>query len=68
MDTFVIRLYSERNQQRPGDARLCGVVEEISTGLRATFRGDAELLAILQRRTSESAAAVGIPEQRLGVD
>ena len=53
METFVIRLYSERHADGAGARCLRGVVEEISTGLRVTFRGSAELLAILDRSPRE---------------
>lgn len=53
MDTFVVRIYSERHATQVADGCLRGTVEEISTGARATFRGSAELLAILGRANRE---------------
>jgi hypothetical protein len=48
MDTFVVRVYRSGGQEGlPDDDRLRGVVEEISTGVHATFRDAKELLSIL---------------------
>lgn len=58
MDTFVVRLYSERQTDRAVDGGLRGTVEEISTGARATFRGSAELLAILRRPNGDRPGGV----------
>jgi hypothetical protein len=46
--TFIVRLQDEA-AGRPGDPapRLCGVVDEVSTGMRAMFRSDQELVAAL---------------------
>jgi hypothetical protein len=64
MDTFVVRLYSERPEDRP--VCLRGVVEEIATGYRATFRGSAELLAILRRPHHETRAVPPEPNVMSG--
>jgi hypothetical protein len=50
MDTFVVRVYRSGQDSGPDDDCLRGVVEEISTGLHATFRDAGELLSILHRR------------------
>lgn len=46
MKTFVVRLHED-----PGSAdipRLCGVVDEVATGLSVTFRSERELVAALK--------------------
>jgi hypothetical protein len=45
MDTFVVRIYGSD----PSRAGLRGVVDEIASGDRETFRDADELLAILSR-------------------
>lgn len=45
MQTFVVRLHEDTGADT---TRLCGVIEQVSTGLRATFRSDLELLAALK--------------------
>ena len=53
MDTFVVRVYRQRQDVVPDDDCLRGVVEEISTGFRATFHDTKQLLSILYRQLSE---------------
>jgi hypothetical protein len=43
--TFVVRLHEEADADVP---RLCGVVDEVATGLRTTFRSELELVATLK--------------------
>src|SRR5579859_2039671 len=50
MDTFVVRVYRSGQDILSDDDRLRGVVEEISTGFRATFHDTKELLSVLHRR------------------
>jgi hypothetical protein len=48
--TFIVRLQEDATSgHRAGTAapRLCGVVDEVSTGTSATFRNDRELIATL---------------------
>ena len=50
MRTFIVRLQQDADGSgRTGaaTARLRGVVDEVATGLRATFRNDQELVAAL---------------------
>jgi len=49
MDTFVVRVYRSEWDSVPEDGRLRGVVEEVATGLEATFHDTRELLSILSR-------------------
>jgi hypothetical protein len=49
MDTFVVRVHRSGQDRSPADGCLRGVVEEISSGLQATFRDTTELLSILRR-------------------
>jgi hypothetical protein len=49
MDTFVVRVYRSGQEISHDDDQLRGVVDEISTGARATFHDAQELLEILQR-------------------
>jgi len=53
--TFVVRLHEDAGSDPAGAEiqRLCGVVNEVATGLRATFRSEGELIAALK------AAAMG---------
>ena len=55
MKTFVVRLHEDAGSDPAGAGipRLCGVVDEVATGLRATFRSEGELVATLK------AAAMG---------
>lgn len=50
MKTFVVRLYEDAGIDPAGAAaaRLCGVIDEVATGLRATFRSEIELVAVLK--------------------
>lgn len=53
MKTFVVRLYEDAGSDPAGPvgaaaARLCGVIDEVATGLRATFRSEIELVAVLK--------------------
>jgi hypothetical protein len=48
MDTFVVRVYRRGQDTSPDDDALRGVVDEVSTGLKATFHDATELLAILR--------------------
>lgn len=50
MVTFVIRVYTPGPDAHPDDDGLRGIVEEISTGLQATFHDATQLLSILNRR------------------
>ena len=50
MRTFIIRLQEDATGSGPAAAatpRLRGVVDEVATGLRATFRNDHELVTAL---------------------
>lgn len=50
MKTFVVRLYEDAGSA-PASAdvpRLCGVLEQVTTGLRATFRDERQLVAALK--------------------
>jgi hypothetical protein len=49
MDTFVVRLYRSGPDTSPGDDALRGVVDEVSTGIKATFHDATELVEILRR-------------------
>lgn len=49
MDTFVVRVYRSKHDAPPDDDPLRGVVDEVSTGLKATFHDATELLSILRR-------------------
>jgi hypothetical protein len=49
MDTFVVRVYRSGQDAPPGDDLLRGVVDEVSTGVKATFQDATELVAILRR-------------------
>src|SRR5215472_10869759 len=55
MKTFVVRLHEDAGSDPAGAdvPRLRGVVDEVATGLRATFRSEGELVAALK------AAAMG---------
>ncbi len=53
MDTFVVRVYRSGQETLSDDAHLRGVVEEISTGAKATFHDTRELLSILGRQQRE---------------
>ena len=50
MKTFVVRLHEDAGSDPAGAdvQRLCGVVDEVATGLRATFRSEGELVAALK--------------------
>ena len=50
MKTFVVRLHEDAGSDPAGAGipRLCGVVDEVATGLRATFRSEGELVAALK--------------------
>jgi hypothetical protein len=52
MDTFVVRVYRSGHDIPPGDDPLRGVVDEVSSGIKATFHDATELLAILRRDQS----------------
>ena len=59
MRTFIVRLQEDAGGGRqPGAAapRLRGVVDEVATGLRATFRNDSELLTALSAAMAADAA------------
>jgi hypothetical protein len=48
--TFIVRLQEDAISGNPAGSaapRLCGVVDEVSTGTSATFRNDRELIATL---------------------
>lgn len=45
MQTFVVRLHEDTGADT---TRLCGVIEQVTTGLRVTFRSDLELVAALK--------------------
>jgi hypothetical protein len=49
VDTFVVRVYRSGQDPPPGDDPLRGVVDEVSTGVKATFHDATELVAILRR-------------------
>jgi len=53
MDTFVVRVYRSKQDAVPDDPRLRGVVEEVATGVHATFHDATELLSILRRPQHE---------------
>ena len=50
MKTFVVRLHEDAGSDPAGAdmSRLCGVIDEVATGLRATFRSERELVAALK--------------------
>ena len=50
MQTFVVRLHEDAGSDPAGAdiPRLCGVVDEVATGLRVTFRSEIELVAALK--------------------
>ena len=52
MQTFIVRL----RQPKDGPAELRGVVDEVASGARVTFRDGGELLEILGRRDDEGGA------------
>jgi hypothetical protein len=43
--TFVVRLHEDAGADIP---RICGVFDEVATGLRVTFRSELELVAALK--------------------
>jgi hypothetical protein len=43
MDTFVVRI----RRSNPSDPGLRGVVDEVASGLRSTFRSSDELIVVL---------------------
>jgi hypothetical protein len=50
MRTFIVRVMQHatgRGRAGAGRPQLCGVVDDVGTGLRATFRNDSELIAAL---------------------
>lgn len=53
MDTFIVRVYQRGRHGAPDDDCLTGVVEEISTGARVTFRDCGQLLSVLHRQGHE---------------
>jgi hypothetical protein len=57
MDTFVVRVYRSGQGLSPDEDQLRGVVDEISTGVRATFQDTQELLAILRRPQPQPTSA-----------
>lgn len=57
MDTFIVRVYRSRLDVSSDGDRLRGLVDEVSTGLQATFDDSHELLAIL--RCSQELPATG---------
>ena len=50
MKTFVVRLHEDAGGDPAGADSPClrGVVDEVATGLRATFRSELELVAVLK--------------------
>jgi hypothetical protein len=52
MDTFVVRVYRSVQDTTADDEPLRGVVDEVSSGIKATFHDATELMAILQRSAS----------------
>ncbi|HEX9065047.1 MAG TPA: hypothetical protein VF843_08050 [Streptosporangiaceae bacterium] len=62
MRTFIVRLAEDASECRPGGGtgrpRLRGVVDEVATGQRTTFRDDQELVTAL------AAALAAGPAQR----
>jgi hypothetical protein len=48
--TFVVRLHEDADSDPVGAdiSRLCGVIDQVATGLRATFRSEGELVAALK--------------------
>ena len=50
MKTFVVRIYEDDGSDPAGEdtPRLRGVVDEVATGLRTTFRSELELVAGLK--------------------
>lgn len=57
MDTFIVRVYQRGLGDASDDDRLTGVVEEISTGCRVTFRDCDQLLSVLHRPRQEEPGA-----------
>jgi hypothetical protein len=71
--TFIVRLQHDGGGGDRHDAelpRLRGVMEEVATGLRVTFRSDAELLTALTTAlaadTPGTPATPGTPGERRG--
>jgi hypothetical protein len=58
--TFIVRLQDASGSGRPGAVgpRLRGVVDEVATGMRTTFRDDRELVTALT--TALGAARAGL--------
>lgn len=50
MKTFVVRVHEDAGSDPAGadTPRLRGLVDEVATGLRATFRSELELVAVLK--------------------
>ena len=61
MRTFIVRLQEDAISGHPAGSaapRLCGVVDEVSTGTSATFRNDRELIATVNARIDATRARV----------
>jgi hypothetical protein len=63
--TFIVRLHEDAGSEAAGAVmtRLRGVVDDVASGLRATFRSNAELLTALM-----AAVAAGQPGPPWGAD
>jgi hypothetical protein len=58
MDTFVVRVYRSGQGAAADHESLRGVVDEVSTGIKATFHDATELLAILHPQRLPAAGGV----------
>jgi hypothetical protein len=58
MHTFVVRVYRSGQGTSADDESLRGVVDEVSTGIKATFHDATELLAILRPQRLPAAGGV----------
>jgi hypothetical protein len=63
--TFVVRVYEDAGSDpaKSGMPRLCGVVDEVATGLRATFRSELELVATLKAAISTDPSGARAPSR-----
>jgi hypothetical protein len=59
MQTFVVRVYRPNR----GPEELRGIVDEVASGVSATFRDGSELLGILGRGVNSAEGTRGGPEE-----
>jgi hypothetical protein len=68
--TFIVRLQEDAGGSGRAEAatpRLCGFIDEVTSGLRATFRNEQELLAALMAAVSvDPPGPPGRGEHRVG--